>query len=171
MTIISTKLGDITKVIGFDAIVNAANTSLLGGGGVDGAIHHAAGSKLLEECMKLNGCKTGEAKITSAYDLPCEYIIHTVGPIYQNDGTEAKLLHDCYVNSLHLASINGVHSIAFPSISTGVYGYPVEEAAEVAVKAVKEFVDKVPGCFEQIVWVCFDRNTKVAYDNAISKIL
>ncbi len=171
MTIINTKLGDITKVKGFDAIVNAANSSLLGGGGVDGAIHQAAGPKLLEECIKLNGCETGDAKITSAYDLPCEYIIHTVGPIYQNKEEDAQLLHDCYINSLHLASINGIHKIAFPSISTGVYGYPVKEAAEVAVKAVKEFVDDFPECFEEIVWVCFDQKTKEAYDQAISKII
>lgn len=166
MTIISTMLGDITKVTKFDAIVNAANNSLLGGGGVDGAIHRAAGPQLLEECKTLNCCKTGEAKITSAYDLPCEYIIHTVGPIYHNDETDAKLLHDCYINSLHIASINGIHTIAFPSISTGVYGYPVDKAAEVAVKAVKEFIEQID-CFEEIVWVCFDKQTKDAYDSAI----
>ena len=156
MTKITTVLGDITRIKGMDAIVNAANESLLGGGGVDGAIHRAAGPLLLEECRKLHGCPTGEAKITSAYRIPCEYIIHTVGPVY-------------YGNSLKLASINGIRKIAFPSISTGVYSYPLDEAAHIAYQAVKEFTDALPDAFDEIVWVCFDKKTKKAYDKAIKE--
>ena len=167
MTKITTVLGDITKIKGMDAIVNAANESLLGGGGVDGAIHRAAGPLLLEECRKLHGCPTGEAKITSAYRIPCEYIIHTVGPVYYGNG--AQLLKNCYVNSLELASINGIRKIAFPSISTGVYSYPLDEAAHIAYHAVKEFTDALPDAFDEIVWVCFDKKTKKAYDKAIEE--
>lgn len=169
MTKITTVLGDITKIKGMDAIVNAANESLLGGGGVDGAIHRAAGPLLLEECRKLHGCPTGEAKITSAYRIPCEYIIHTVGPVYYGNGNEAQLLKNCYVNSLELASINGIRKIAFPSISTGVYSYPLDEAAHIAYQAVKEFTDALPDAFDEIVWVCFDKKTKKAYDKAIKE--
>ena len=156
---------DITTLTDVDAIVNAANRSLLGGGGVDGAIHRAAGPDLLKECRTLHGCETGEAKITGAYDLPCRYVIHTVGPIW-NGGTrnEAKLLADCYRNSLKVAVENGIRRIAFPSISTGVYSYPVRQAAEVAVKTVEEFVKAHPGDLDLVEWALFDDNTLRVYE-------
>ena len=162
---------DITKLADVDAIVNAANNSLLGGGGVDGAIHRAAGPKLLEECRSLSGCKTGEAKITGAYKLPCKYIIHTVGPVW-NGGkrNEAKLLSDCYRNSLQLAVENGIRSIAFPSISTGVFSYPQNQAAVIAVNTVNEFVNSNPDALDLVEWALFDDITLQTYIDALNKL-
>ncbi|MDD7388441.1 MAG: O-acetyl-ADP-ribose deacetylase [Lachnospiraceae bacterium] len=168
MTEIKTVQGDITRIYSVEAIVNAANNSLLGGGGVDGAIHRAAGPELLAECRTLNGCRTGDARITGAYNLPCRYVIHTVGPVWcgGNSGEE-ELLQSCYRNSLRLASENGIRTIAFPSISTGVFSYPVQKAAEAAVKAVREYVEENPEAFDEILWVLFDERTKKAYDHAL----
>lgn len=170
--IIETVLGDITEQTDVEAIVNAANNSLLGGGGVDGAIHRAAGRELLAECRTLNGCETGEAKITSAYKLPCKYVIHTVGPIYRGGNSgEPQLLANAYKNSMKLALQNKIRTIAFPSISTGVYSYPLEEAAEIAVKTVNDFYLEHQNEFDCIRFVLFDARTKQAYDNAINKII
>ena len=157
---------DITK-LDVDSIVNAANTSLLGGGGVDGAIHRAAGPKLLEECRTLHGCRTGEAKITKGYNLKAKYVIHTVGPIWHGGGKgEPEMLLACYRNSLHVAQENGIRRIAFPSISTGVFHYPVDWAAETAMIAVRQYLEENPGSFDLIEWVLFDDLTYAAYENA-----
>jgi O-acetyl-ADP-ribose deacetylase (regulator of RNase III) len=148
--------GDITK-LKVEAIVNSASPNLLGGLGVDGAIHAAAGPGLLEECKKLGGCKTGEAKITKGYNLPVKYVIHTVGPVYGKEkGKESILLENCYKNCLELAKGNNIRAIAFPSISTGAYGYPKDETAKIATAAVKEFCDQNPKNFDQIIFICFD---------------
>lgn len=170
MTVIRTELGDITSKHYADAIVNAANESLLGGGGVDGAIHRAAGPDLLTECRTLNGCKTGQAKITKAYRLPCDYVIHTVGPVwYGGIHDEAELLAGCYKHSLELAMEHGIRSIAFPSISTGVYSYPVQQAAEIAVQTVRKVIEEYPYAFDEILWVLFDERTKLVYDGRLPK--
>lgn len=170
MTIIRTELGDITARHYADAIVNAANESLLGGGGVDGAIHRVAGPDLLTECRTLNGCKTGQAKITKAYRLPCDYVIHTVGPVwYGGIHGEAELLAGCYKHSLELAMEHGIRSIAFPSISTGVYSYPVQQAAEIAVQTVRKVIEEYPYAFDEILWVLFDERTKLVYDGRLPK--
>lgn len=167
---IKTILGDITKISTVEAIVNAANSSLLGGGGVDGAIHRAAGPQLLEECRELHGCKTGQAKITKAYNLPCDYVIHTVGPVW-NGGKmkEEEKLSDCYNNSLILAIQNNIRTIAFPSISTGIYRFPVELAAKIAVTTVKSFLKENPDKIDEVVWVLFDENTKSVYEQEVTK--
>lgn len=167
-TILEAVLGDITKNHGVEAIVNAANTSLLGGGGVDGAIHRAAGPELLQECRGLNGCETGKAKLTKGYRLPCQYVIHTPGPIWRGGNhCEAELLASCYRSCLEIAVAHGIRSIAFPSISTGVYSYPLEEAAKIAVKTAKEFISEHPADIDCILWVLFDEKTYAAYQREI----
>ena len=154
---------DITK-LNVDSIVNAANTSLLGGGGVDGAIHRAAGPKLLEECRTLHGCRTGEAKITKGYNLKAKYVIHTVGPIYSGSSRDAEMLRNCYWNSLELARENEIHSIAFPAISTGVYGYPLEEATKIALKTVAEWLRTNADYEIAVTYACFDKRTTALYE-------
>ncbi|RMF00280.1 MAG: O-acetyl-ADP-ribose deacetylase [Alphaproteobacteria bacterium] len=157
---VSAVLGDITREH-VDAIVNAANESLLGGGGVDGAIHRAAGPELLAECRQIGGCPTGEARITRGYALPARYVIHTVGPVWRGGGSgEAELLAACYRNCLALAEAHGLSSIAFPAISTGVYGYPLEEATDIAVRTVLEHQ---PRHLKTVRFVCFDEHTLDAY--------
>lgn len=158
--------GDITK-LKVDAIVNAANERLLGGGGVDGAIHRAAGNELLEECRKIGGCPTGEARITKGYNLPAKYVIHTVGPIWRGGyANEIDLLRSAYLCSLKLATDNKVESIAFPNISTGVYGFPKTSAAEIAVNAVRNYLDKnkLP---KKVYFVCFDNENFEIYQKKL----
>lgn len=158
--------GDITAFT-VDAIVNAANTSLLGGGGVDGAIHRAAGPELLEECRRLHGCETGKAKITSGYRLPANYVIHTPGPVWHGGGAgEEGLLASCYRSCLHLAEENGCRTVAFPSISTGVYRFPLECAAYIAVREILAF-SPIAKTVQSVTMVCFDERTKAAYEAAL----
>ena len=166
---IQIKRGDITKEK-VDVIVNAANCSLLGGGGVDGAIHRAAGPELLAECRTLGGCETGEAKITGGYRLPARFVIHTPGPVYRGGGRgESDKLSGCYRNSLALAVEHGCETVAFPSISTGIYGYPVEEAARVALGTIRDFLDSPAGKSLKLVeMVCFDERTQEAYERALA---
>jgi len=158
--------GDITK-LKVDAIVNAANTSLLGGGGVDGAIHRAAGPELLDACRKLHGCATGDAKATSGFRLPAKWVFHAVGPVWHGGGHgEDGLLAGCYRRCLELAREHGAKSIAFPAISTGVYGFPAERAAKIAVQTVKAHADSIG--VEQVQFVCFDERTRGIYDQLLA---
>jgi O-acetyl-ADP-ribose deacetylase (regulator of RNase III) len=161
--------GDITEQE-VDAIVNAANTSLLGGGGVDGAIHRAAGPELLAECRTLHGCPTGEAKITGGYRLPARWVIHTVGPVWHGGNElEEELLANCYRRSLEAALQNGVRSVAFPAISTGIYGFPLERATRIAVREVCAFLEKNPA-IEKVLFVCFDSHTHNCYVRVLAEV-
>lgn len=163
-------MGDITRQA-VDAIVNAANLSLLGGGGVDGAIHHAAGPELLKECRTLHGCETGEAKITKGYNLPAKFVIHTVGPIYsgKNPTQESELLSNCYRNCIRIAKQRGLQSIAFPSISTGAYGYPIQKACRTALQTVKEEL-QFDTTLERVIFVAFSNSDYREYQEAYREI-
>lgn len=160
--------GDITKIHSVEAIVNAANRTLLGGGGVDWAIHKAAGIRLFTAGLFLGGCKTGNAKITKAYKLPCEYVIHAVGPVWKGGGRkEDELLASCYHSSLELAVEHGIRNIAFPSISTGIYSFPVERAAGIALHTAKEFLREHPGKMDLVMWVLFNDSILEAYQKQL----
>ena len=162
--------GDITKQK-VDAIVNAANNSLLGGGGVDGAIHRAAGSQLLAECKKLNGCETGDAKITKGYKLPAKWVIHTVGPVWRGgNDREDQLLASCYRRCLELAAENAIRTIAFPAISTGAYGFPLERATKIAVTQISNFL-LGNSDMEQVIFVCFSQTASECYSRLIQEMI
>ena len=159
--------GDITK-LDVDAIVNAANESLLGGGGVDGAIHRAAGKELLAECRTLNGCETGKAKITKGYNLPAKFVIHTVGPVYRGGKhNESSLLYSCYRESLQLATANSIKTIAFPCISTGIFGYPFREACIIALRAVDDYLQNDKG-ISKVFMVCFSDEDYNRYESIMN---
>jgi len=160
--------GDITK-LAVDAIVNAANSSLLGGGGVDGAIHRAAGPGLVKECRTLGGCPTGEARITSGYNLAARHVIHTVGPVYSGKPRDKTLLTGCYQNSLKLAARNNVRSLAFPAISCGVYGYPIAEACKIAVDTTCRFLEKNQG-IEKVIFMLFSPGNLKVYEDYIRSL-
>lgn len=167
MGIIEIIQGDITKQC-VDAIVNAANTSLLGGGGVDGAIHRGAGPELLKECRTLNGCETGKAKITKGYHLPAKFVIHTPGPVWRGGmNNEPELLASCYRSCLELAAENGCKTVDFPSISTGVYHFPLEKASVIAISTIRACLAQHPE-IERVRMVCFDEKTKTYYENALA---
>ena len=167
-TLIRALQADITTLV-VDAIVNAANSSLLGGGGVDGAIHRAAGPDLVKECRLLGGCQTGDAKLTRGYHLPAKFIIHSVGPVWRGGGHgEPELLASCYRRSLELAAANAVRTIAFPSISTGIYGYPIELAAEVAVSTVHSSVQELKSIHE-VIFCCFSRTDFLVYERLLGE--
>ena len=160
--------GDITK-LDVDVIVNAANTRLLGGGGVDGAIHRAAGPQLLEACRSIGGCPTGEARITGGYNLPARYVIHTVGPVYSGKTRDSQLLTNCYLNSLTLAVENNLATIAFPAISCGVYGYPIEDACKIAVDTSCDFLKSNPS-LEKIIYILFSEKDCAVYETYLQSL-
>ncbi|KPJ78312.1 MAG: hypothetical protein AMJ54_04305 [Deltaproteobacteria bacterium SG8_13] len=167
---IEIRQGDITR-LEVDAIVNAANSSLLGGGGVDGAIHRAAGPELLDECRTIGGCPTGEARITGGYRLPAAHVIHTVGPVYHrmNAARAENLLAQCYVNSLTLAAAHGVRSVAFPAISCGVYGYPIADACRVAIDSSCRFLKALPA-IEKVVFILFSEGDRQVYERHLASL-
>ena len=170
MTQVTIFRGNITTRA-VDAVINAANTTLLGGGGVDGAIHSAAGPELLEECRTLGGCATGQAKLTKGYRLPAKHVVHTVGPVYGNEhGREAELLARCYRESLKLAAAHGCKSIAFPSISTGAYGYPIEDASHIALETIRDFITEHPDRFDLIELVAFSDHDLQTYRRAYDEV-
>jgi len=160
--------GDITG-LKVDAIVNAANQSLLGGGGVDGAIHCAAGPELLQECKQIGGCPTGEARLTKGYQLPATYVIHTVGPIYKGTNDDARLLSSCYKNSLDIAVKNNIRTIAFPAISCGIYGYPIQEACKVAIQTTCDFLTQHHE-IQQVIFILFSASDKQVYDSYLQSL-
>jgi O-acetyl-ADP-ribose deacetylase (regulator of RNase III) len=167
---IEVQQGDITR-LAVDAIVNAANESLLGGGGVDGAIHRAAGRELLAECRTIGGCPTGEARITKGYNLPARHVIHTVGPVWEGGGYgEAGLLASCYRNCLALAAEHGVRTVAFPAISTGLYGYPLVEATRIAMRETVDGLERHP-LIEQVIFACFDASAEQVYRDVVAELL
>ena len=169
MTIIRAIQGDITR-LDVDAIVNAANSSLLGGGGVDGAIHRVAGPELLAECRTLGGCPTGQARLTRGYNLPAKYVIHTVGPVWHGgNNNEAKLLASCYRESLSIAAAHDLSSIALPCISTGIYGYPSDLAADVAIATVREFI-RLPSTLSEVIFCCFSANDLSLYQSRLGNL-